>query len=42
MVVLGGLLVACLPFYPGFAGSNPAESDGFIFKAIKIRGLTSF
>jgi hypothetical protein len=28
-VFLGGLVVACLPFDPRFAGSNPAEEDGF-------------
>jgi hypothetical protein len=28
-VALGGLVVACLPLGPRFAGSNPAEDDGF-------------
>jgi hypothetical protein len=28
-VALGGLVVACLPLDPKFAGSNPAEDDGF-------------
>jgi hypothetical protein len=28
-VTLGGLVVACLPLDPRFAGSNPAEDDRF-------------
>ena len=28
-VHLGGLGVMCSPRYPRFAGSNPAEADGF-------------
>jgi hypothetical protein len=28
LVALGGLVVACLPLDPRFAGSNPAEDDG--------------
>jgi hypothetical protein len=35
IVALGGLLVACLPLDPRFAGSNPAEDDGFL-RVIKI------
>jgi hypothetical protein len=27
LVVIGGLVVACLPLDPSFAGSNPAEDD---------------
>jgi hypothetical protein len=33
--------LACLPLDPRFAGSNPAEGDGFL-KVIKIRCTTSF
>jgi hypothetical protein len=33
-------MVACLPLDPRFAGSNPAEDDGFL-RAIKICSLTS-
>jgi hypothetical protein len=40
-VALGGLVVACLPLDPRFAGSNPAEDDAFL-RAIKIRSTTSF
>jgi hypothetical protein len=40
-VVLGGLVVACLPLDPKFAGSNQVEDDGFL-RAIKIRCATSF
>jgi hypothetical protein len=29
-VALGGLVVACLPLDPRFAGSNPAKDDGFL------------
>jgi hypothetical protein len=38
---LGGLVVACLPPDPRFAGSNPAEDNGFL-RVIKIRSTTSF
>jgi hypothetical protein len=34
LVALGGLVVACLTVDPRFAGSNPAEDDGF-FKGDK-------
>jgi hypothetical protein len=34
-------VVACLPLDPRFAGSNPAEDDGFS-RVMKIRGTTSF
>jgi hypothetical protein len=34
-VGLGGLGVTCLPRGPGFAGSDPAEVDGF-FQDVKI------
>jgi hypothetical protein len=40
-VTLGGLVTACLPLDPRFAGSNPAEDDGFL-RVIKIRSTTSF
>jgi hypothetical protein len=33
-VAVGGLVVACLPLDPRFAGSNPAEDDRFL-RAIK-------
>jgi hypothetical protein len=31
--------LSCLPLDPGFAGSNPAESNGLL-RAIKIRSTT--
>jgi hypothetical protein len=34
-------VVVCLPLDPRFAGSNPAEGDGFL-RVIKIRSTTSF
>jgi hypothetical protein len=34
-------VVACLPLDPRFAGSNPAEDDGFL-RVIKIRSTPSF
>jgi hypothetical protein len=34
-------VVVCLPLDPRFAGSNPAEDDGFL-TVIKIRSTTSF
>ena len=34
-VRLGGLGTTCSPRYPRFAGSNPAEVDGF-FQDVKI------
>jgi hypothetical protein len=40
-ITLGGLVVACYPLDPRFAGSNPAEDDGFL-RVIKIRSMTSF
>jgi hypothetical protein len=33
--------LACLPLDSSFAGSNPADGDGFL-KAIKIRSAPSF
>jgi hypothetical protein len=41
LIALGGLVVACLPVDLRFAGSNPAEDDGFL-RVIKIRSATSF
>jgi hypothetical protein len=41
LVALGGLVIACLPLDTRFAGSNPAEDDGFL-RVIKIRSTTSF
>jgi hypothetical protein len=41
VVAFGGLVLACLPLHPRFAGSNPAEDDGFL-RAIKIHSTTSF
>jgi hypothetical protein len=41
IVALGGLVVACLPLDPRFAGSNPADDDGFL-RVIKIHSATSF
>jgi hypothetical protein len=38
---LGGLVVACLLFSPRFAGSSPAEDDGFLRK-VKFHSMTSF
>jgi hypothetical protein len=35
LVAVGGLVVACLPFDPRFAGSNLSEDDGFS-RVIKI------
>jgi hypothetical protein len=40
-VVLGGLVVSVLAMDPRFAGSIPAEVDGFL-RVIKIRSTTSF
>jgi hypothetical protein len=40
-LTLGGLVIACLQLDPRFAGSHPAEVDGFL-KAIKVRSMTSF
>jgi hypothetical protein len=34
-------VVACLPFDPRFAGSNPADDNGFL-RATKILSTTSF
>jgi hypothetical protein len=34
-VALGGLVVACLPLDPRFAGSNPAGDDGFTLRSMK-------
>jgi hypothetical protein len=34
-------VVACLPLDPRFAGSNPAEDDGFS-RVTKIRSTPSF
>ena len=39
-VSLGGLRVTCSPRDPRFAGSNPAEVDGF-FQDIKILSTSS-
>jgi hypothetical protein len=41
MLALDDLVVVCLPLGPRFAGSNPAEDDGFL-RVIKIRNTTSF
>jgi hypothetical protein len=41
VVVLGGIVVACLPFDPRFAGSDLAEKNGFL-RPIKISSRTSF
>jgi hypothetical protein len=41
MVALGGLVIACLPLDPRFAGSKPAGDDGFL-SVIKIRSTSSF
>jgi hypothetical protein len=41
VVALGGIVVACLPLDPTFAGSKPAEDDGLL-STIKIRSTTSF
>jgi hypothetical protein len=41
LVALGGLVASCLPLETRFAGSNPAEADGFL-KEIKIHTTTSF
>ena len=39
-VGLGGLEVTCLPRDPRFAGSNPADVDGF-FQDVKILSTSS-
>jgi hypothetical protein len=39
LVALGSLVVACLPFDPRFAGSNPTEDDRFL-RVMKIRSTT--
>jgi hypothetical protein len=39
--VPGGLVAACLPLDPRFAGSNPADDDGFL-RVIKICSTSSF
>ena len=36
VIGLGGLGVKCSPRDPRFAGSNPAEVDGFFFQGVKI------
>jgi hypothetical protein len=41
-VALGGLVVACLPLDPRFAGSNLAEDDWFFLRVIEVRSTTSF
>jgi len=41
VVALGGIVVACLPLGPSFAGSNPVDYDGFLI-AINIRFTASF
>jgi hypothetical protein len=41
VVALGGLVVACLPSGSIFAGSNPAEDDGFL-RAIKVLSTNFF
>jgi hypothetical protein len=40
-VTLVDLILACLPLDPRFAGSNPAEDDGFL-RSIKIHSTPSF
>jgi hypothetical protein len=40
LVTLSCIVVACLLLDPGFAGSNPAEDDGFL-RAIKFCSTTS-
>jgi hypothetical protein len=40
-LALSDLVIACLPLDPIFAGSDPAEDDGFLM-AITIRSTTSF
>jgi hypothetical protein len=40
-IALSGLVVACLPLDPRFAGSNPAGDNGLL-RVIKIRSTTSF
>jgi hypothetical protein len=40
LVVLGGIMVSVLAILPGFAGSNPAEGDGFL-GAVKVRSTPS-
>jgi hypothetical protein len=39
--ILGGIVVFVLSVGPNFAGSNPADTDGFL-RAIKFLGTTSF
>ena len=41
LIGFGGLEVACCPLVPKFAGSNPAESVGFL-RAKKILSTPSF
>jgi hypothetical protein len=41
LVILCGLVVRVLATGKGFAGSNPAEGDGFL-RTIKIRSTPSF
>jgi hypothetical protein len=41
IVSVDGLVVACFPLDPKFAGSNPVEYDGFL-REIKIRSTTAF
>jgi hypothetical protein len=41
VAVLGGLVVTVLSLDEKFAGSNPAEDEGYL-RAIKIRSTTSF
>jgi hypothetical protein len=41
LAALGGLIIACLPLYPRFAGSNVADNNRFL-RTIKIRNTASF
>jgi hypothetical protein len=41
LLTLDGLVTACLPLDPRFAGSNPAEDYGFL-TAIKVHSTASF
>jgi hypothetical protein len=41
IVAFGPVVAVCLLLDPIFAGSNPAEDDGFLM-AIQIRSRTSF
>jgi hypothetical protein len=38
---LGDVTLSCLPWDPRYAGSNPAESDGFVRAVQSVTGLPS-